>query len=111
MMSIRKTLWTLFLVGALLGLITCTSGTDPISDGGNQNTGDPVPFIGNITPQAGPAAGGTLVTITGTSLTADTQILIGGTVLANLQFLTTTTMRGTTPPPRCPRRLRRSRPG
>jgi len=68
MKSIRKSLWTVLVAGMLLGLITCTSSDDTINPVGPEPGGDPKPFIVSLTPNAGPAGGGTSVLIRGSNL-------------------------------------------
>jgi len=58
---------------------------------------EPNLFISDITPNSGPAAGGTVVTITGIGFTKPLRVLFGG-VLGAVTSSTSTTITVTTPP-------------
>ena len=58
----------------------------------------PEPTIASISPDSGPLAGGTAVTITGTNFTAAAAATIGGQPLANPAVTVPDTITGTTPP-------------
>jgi IPT/TIG domain/FG-GAP-like repeat len=55
------------------------------------------PTVTNISPAAGPIAGGTSITITGTDFTGATAVTIGGTAAATFAFVNSTTITATTP--------------
>jgi hypothetical protein len=54
--------------------------------------------ITNVSPNSGPAAGGTTVTITGTNFTGTTQVWFGGVLGTNLTVSSDTSITITTPP-------------
>ena len=58
---------------------------------------DPVPVITGVSPQTGPPAGGTVVTLTGTGLTRATAVRFGTSVATNLVRVSDTSLRVTTP--------------
>ncbi len=55
------------------------------------------PAVTGISPSAGPAAGGTSVTITGTNLTGATSVTIGGVSATGVTVVNSTTITATTP--------------
>lgn len=56
------------------------------------------PLLASLSPNTGPAAGGTAVIITGNQFIAGTTITIGGSPLVNPVIVNNTTITGTTPP-------------
>jgi hypothetical protein len=56
-----------------------------------------VPTIGWVVPDTGPAAGGTVVTITGTGLTDTSSVTFGGTPGTNISVLSDTRVQVVTP--------------
>ncbi|WP_330473090.1 IPT/TIG domain-containing protein [Terrabacter sp. C0L_2] len=58
---------------------------------------DAVPVVTSVSPQTGPPAGGTVVTITGTGLTRAGAVRFGTTPATNLVRVSDTTVRVTTP--------------
>ncbi|MGE4619330.1 MAG: M12 family metallo-peptidase [Planctomycetota bacterium] len=55
------------------------------------------PTITSLVPASGPTAGGTFVTINGTNFSNDVVILIGGSVMQNLSYLSATQLAGNAP--------------
>ncbi|MEI9982788.1 MAG: IPT/TIG domain-containing protein [Aliidongia sp.] len=55
------------------------------------------PTVSAIAPNAGPTAGGTAVTITGTNLTGATAVTIGGTAATGVTVVSATSITATTP--------------
>ncbi|WP_437736136.1 IPT/TIG domain-containing protein [Sorangium sp. So ce1335] len=70
----------------------------------NFRVNPPAVSLTAISPNNGPAAGGTSVTISGTNFVVDgsgkvaTEVRIGGVAVTNLVYVSDTTLRGTTPP-------------
>lgn len=59
----------------------------------------PSPTVTNISPNVGPATGGTSVTITGTNfIDGDTQVFFGLNPASNIMFISSTTLTVTAPP-------------
>ncbi len=58
---------------------------------------NPAPTVGSITPNAGPVAGGTSVTITGTGFLAGATVSLGGTAATNVNVVSSTSITATTP--------------
>ncbi|MFM9903961.1 MAG: beta strand repeat-containing protein, partial [Pyrinomonadaceae bacterium] len=72
--------------GAATGVLTNNTSTVTSTNGGTGNSASanitvntPAPTVTGISPDSGPAAGGTAVTITGTNFTGATLVTIGGT--------------------------------
>ncbi len=57
-----------------------------------------MPTVSNVTPNSGPAAGGTAVTITGTNFAAGAAVTFGGTAASNVVVVSGTQITATTPP-------------
>jgi hypothetical protein len=55
------------------------------------------PTITTVLPNAGPTAGGTSITVTGTNLIGTTSVTVGGTAAGNISVLNDTTLTATTP--------------
>ena len=55
------------------------------------------PTVTNVSPNNGPAAGGTLVTITGTNFVSGATVTFGGTAATNVTVASSTTITATTP--------------
>lgn len=55
------------------------------------------PTISSLVPVSGPTAGGTFLTITGNNFNPDIVILIGGSLVQNLNYLSTTQLTGSVP--------------
>ncbi|HEY6211537.1 MAG TPA: IPT/TIG domain-containing protein, partial [Vicinamibacterales bacterium] len=56
-----------------------------------------VASIGSVSPATGPVSGGTIVTITGSSLTADCSVSFGGAPATHVTFGSATSLTATTP--------------
>ena len=56
-----------------------------------------VPTVSSVSPNSGPAAGGTAVTITGTNFAAGATVTFGGTAATNVVVVNSTTITATTP--------------
>src|SRR5207248_7167448 len=59
--------------------------------------GNPAPIIQTITPNSGPPAGGTVVTIAGSNFTAGANVHFGTVAATNVNVVNSTTMNATTP--------------
>jgi len=57
----------------------------------------PLPTVSNVSPNRGPDAGGTSVTVTGTNLTGATAVTIGGVAATSVVVVNSTTITATTP--------------
>jgi hypothetical protein len=66
------------------------------SDHFTYSTGSSVPVVTTISPTSGPAAGGTLVTITGSNLTGATSVTFGGKA-ASFHVVSDTQITATSP--------------
>ncbi|HEY7337758.1 MAG TPA: IPT/TIG domain-containing protein [Bryobacteraceae bacterium] len=55
------------------------------------------PTVSSVSPNSGPTAGGTAVTITGTNFAAGASVTIGGTAATNVTVVNATTITATTP--------------
>ncbi len=56
-----------------------------------------VPFVSSVSPNNGPVAGGTAVTITGTNFAAGATVTFGGTAATNVVVVSSTSITATTP--------------
>ncbi|MEZ6183948.1 MAG: IPT/TIG domain-containing protein [Planctomycetota bacterium] len=61
---------------------------------------DPAPTITQVAPTALSSAGGEFFSILGTGFTAETAVVIGGQLANQVQFVSSTQLSCTTPPPR-----------
>ncbi|WP_345718827.1 beta strand repeat-containing protein [Kineosporia mesophila] len=77
-------------------LISGTGGTSPITIGGRYLY-LAVPVVSSLAPDAGPTAGGTGVTITGTGFTNSSQVTFDGTPAGSVQFVSATELVATSP--------------
>ncbi len=57
----------------------------------------PAATISAVTPSGGPLAGGTAITITGTGFSAGSTVTVGGAAATNVNVVSTTEVRCTTP--------------
>ena len=55
------------------------------------------PTVTSVSPNNGPTAGGTAVTITGTNFAAGATVTFGGTAATNVVVVSSTTITATTP--------------
>lgn len=95
------------LLGSLLGYVLGsasqsrppTGTTPPVANGGSapSNQADP-PVVKGLDQPAGPAAGGTTVTLTGTGFTADAAVAFGGVSAKTVVFKSPTQLEVVTPP-------------
>lgn len=76
------------LLAAVLASRCGDDGTSPVS----------ILLVTGVSPDRGPLAGGTSVTITGTSFTDITDVTIGGAALSGITVVSATEITGTTPP-------------
>ena len=81
-------------VGAQDVVVTTPNGT---GTGTNFYIYAAAPTVTAISPNSGPTAGGTGVTITGTNLTGATAVSIGGTAATGITVVNSTTITATTP--------------
>jgi IPT/TIG domain len=70
-----------------------TSATGPA----DQFTYEPIPAVTTVTPNSGPLAGGTSVTITGTGFTSATTVGFGATAAASSTVVSSTSITATSP--------------
>ncbi|MEI8081640.1 MAG: IPT/TIG domain-containing protein, partial [Actinomycetes bacterium] len=64
--------------GAKDVVVTTAGGTATLPGGYTYTTPTPAPTIGGVSPNSGPLAGGTTVTVTGTNLGGTTAVTVGG---------------------------------
>ncbi|MGA7797753.1 MAG: IPT/TIG domain-containing protein, partial [Methanoregula sp.] len=76
--------------------ITTPGGTSAVVPA-DQFTYQAPPTVTGISPAAGPIAGGTVVTVTGTVLTGATAVTFGSTAATHMTFVNATTITATTP--------------
>src|SRR5208337_3347918 len=76
--------------------VTTPGGTSATSPA-DEFTYDPVPVVTGITPAAGPVAGGTTVTITGTGFTGATAVMFGTTAASSFTVTSTTQITAVSP--------------
>ena len=60
-----------------------------------------LPTVSSVSPNSGPTAGGTAVTITGTNFAAGATVTFGGTAATNVTVVNSTTITATTPAGSC----------
>jgi hypothetical protein len=81
------------------GAVTVTV-TNPGAQSGSLANGftyGVVPTVSSVSPNNGPAGGGTAITITGTNFAAGATVTIGGTAATNVVVVNSTTITATTP--------------
>lgn len=71
-------------------------GLNPATGVKGAEPAEPAPTVTGISPATGPAAGGTVVTITGDNMGGSTGATLGGTALTGFTVLSETQCRGTT---------------
>jgi hypothetical protein len=76
--------------------VTTVGGTSATS-AADQFTYVPAPTVTSISPTAGPSAGGTTVTLTGTGLSGATAVTFGGTAAPGYTVVSATTITATAP--------------
>lgn len=74
-----------------------TVGPDPVETAGFTYLSAPAPTITSLTPDEGPATGGTAVTITGTDFTGSTSVEFGGAAATSFVVVNSTTITCVTP--------------
>jgi hypothetical protein len=67
-----------------------------LTNGYTYNASNPAPTVGSITPNSGPVAGGTAVTITGTGFLAGATVSLGGTAATGVNVVSSTSITATT---------------
>ncbi|GAA3607738.1 hypothetical protein GCM10022223_24640 [Kineosporia mesophila] len=77
--------------------VTNSSGTSLVSLDSTYTYIAATPTIGNLTPDNGPATGGTTVTVNGTNFTSSSVVYWGNTALST-EYVSPTVLRVTTPP-------------
>jgi hypothetical protein len=77
-------------------VVTTPAGTSATS-AADQFTYADAPSVTNVSPNAGPTAGGTSLTITGTNLTGATSVMFGATAAASFTVNSATSIAATTP--------------
>jgi hypothetical protein len=89
---------TLILLATAVGCKGSGSGGSGSGSPASPDTPTYVPpTVTAISPDSGPATGGTKVTITGTGFNTGATVLFGGTAATDVRVVTTTTVTATTP--------------
>ncbi|MHC5019417.1 MAG: IPT/TIG domain-containing protein [Planctomycetota bacterium] len=83
-------------VGPAAVVVTNPSGPNTTAPAGFTYTG-PAPTFSSVNPSSGPAAGGTLITITGTNFVAGATVAVGGAAATSVGFVNGTTLTAVTP--------------
>ena len=84
--------------GAVAVTVTNTDAqAGTLNNGYTYTTSNPAPTVASINPNAGPVAGGTAVTITGTGFLAGATVSLGGTAATNVNVVGSTSITATTP--------------
>ncbi len=78
-------------------VVTNPGGQSDTETNGYVYAAAPAPTVGGITPNTGPSAGGTSVTINGTNFVAGATVSIGGTAATGVVVNNATTITATTP--------------
>ncbi|WP_416193271.1 IPT/TIG domain-containing protein [Nitrobacter sp. TKz-YC01] len=81
--------------GAVAVAVTTPGGTNSLPNGFTYSA--LAPSIISVTPNTGPATGGTPVTITGTNFTGATAVTFGGTAATSITVINDSTITATTP--------------
>ena len=83
--------------GAVTITVTNTDAqSGSLNNGYTYTASNPAPTVGSITPNSGPVAGGTSVTITGTGFLAGATVSLGGTAATNVNVAGSTSLTATT---------------
>jgi large repetitive protein len=77
--------------------VTTSGGTSPVVAGDRFTYTGIAPNITSLTPNSGPVAGGTAVTITGTGFTSASTVSFGGTAGTSVTFVSDTSLTVTSP--------------
>jgi formylglycine-generating enzyme required for sulfatase activity len=80
--------------GAKTVSLTTPGGTANLSNGFTYGLG---PSISSVSPNVGPTAGGTAITITGTNLTGTSSVTVGGNPATSVSVVSATTVTAVTP--------------
>jgi IPT/TIG domain len=78
--------------------VTTPAGTSPINQPADQFTYLAAPAVLGISPSSGPSAGGTTVTITGTSFAGASSVAFGTTPAVSFSVVSSTTITAVSPP-------------
>jgi IPT/TIG domain len=78
--------------------VTTPAGTSPVNQPADQFTYLAAPAVLGISPSSGPSAGGTTVTITGTSFTGASSVAFGTTPAVSFSVVSSTTITAVSPP-------------
>ena len=84
-------------VAGTVNVIVSTPGGPSAISSADQYTYDPQPTVTGIGPNAGPLAGGTVVTITGTGFTSGATVSFGATAATSVTFTSSTQLIATSP--------------
>ena len=77
--------------------VTTPVGTSALNQPADEFTYEAVPTVGSVAPVAGPTAGGTSVTLTGSNFTDATSVQFGGTPATGVSVTSPTSMTATSP--------------
>ena len=77
--------------------LTSTNGGTGNTSNASVTVGPPPPTVTSVSPNSGPTAGGTSVTITGTTFTGATSVTFGGAAATGVAVVNATTITATTP--------------
>jgi hypothetical protein len=83
--------------GTVYVTVTTPGGTSTLTTAGEFSYLTPLPAVGSVRPRAGPTAGGTVVTITGTNLTGASVVHFGGSNAATFRVTSATRITATSP--------------
>ena len=78
--------------------VTTAGGTSPVWQGDAFTYQTPAPTVTSLSPSSGPAAGGTVVTVTGTNFTAGATVSFGTAAAASVTVISATQIKATSPP-------------
>jgi hypothetical protein len=77
-------------------VINSDAQSGSLTNGYTYNASNPAPTVGSITPNSGPVAGGTAVTITGSGFLTGATVSLGGTAATNVNVVGSTSITATT---------------
>src|SRR6185503_4614373 len=83
--------------GSVNVVVTNPGGETGTLNGGFVYAAGAPPSVSGITPNSGPTAGGTSVTINGSNFVSGATVTIGGTAATNVSFVNSTSLTATTP--------------
>ncbi|MCI0342027.1 MAG: IPT/TIG domain-containing protein [Planctomycetales bacterium] len=85
--------------GAVNVTVTNPTGlSGSLASGYTYTTGGTVPTVSSVSPGSGASAGGTLITVTGSSFQSGAGVTIGGAAATSVTFVNSTTLTAVTPP-------------